>query len=231
MQFTVGNVGLQLETKGDEDGGYTRAFGLCMATSFLVAPWWGTACDRFGFPRVFAAINAAALLVPALLLLPSLEAQALMCFVYSTARVGLWASFFSFTGATFGFRNYGKLAGGGLMVQSCFCLLQDPLLRLTLAIHDRHSSWSKRASALSDDTAPSASLDHLVAQAAPTGPRSAACVFFQPPGTSSWRTRSSSPSPPPSSAPSSRSTGAAKRPCECRTESQIKKAPPTGTKP
>ena len=33
------------------------------------------------------------------------------------------------------------------------------------------SRWSKMASTLSDDTAPSASLDHLEAQAAPTHPR------------------------------------------------------------
>ena len=33
-----------------------------------------------------------------------------------------------------------------------------------------HASWFKMASTLSDDTAPSASLDHLEAQAAPTHP-------------------------------------------------------------
>lgn len=35
-------------------------------------------------------------------------------------------------GATFGFRNYGKLAGGGLLLSSCFSTLQYPLLDLTL---------------------------------------------------------------------------------------------------
>ena len=98
---------------------------------------WGIAFDRYGFPRVFGAINLASLAIPAMLLLPSLSVQYATCAVYATARVGLWASFFSFTGATFGFSNYGKLAGGGLLVQSLFCLLQEPLLRVTLAIADR----------------------------------------------------------------------------------------------
>ena len=133
-QFTVGTIGVQMELLGDDDGSMTRIFSLSLALSFLAAPCIGSAFDRFGFAPVFAVINALLLGVPAMLLVPSLPAQVLTCILYSAGRVGLWASFFSFVGATFGFRHYGKLAGGGLLVQSLFCLLQYPLLSITLAM-------------------------------------------------------------------------------------------------
>ena len=47
--------------------------------------------------------------------------------------------------------------------------LPEAALGSLLAIEPR--SWFKMASTLPDDTAPSASLDHLEAQAAPTRPR------------------------------------------------------------
>ena len=94
----------------------------------------GTAFDRFGFAPVLAGINTLLLGVPAILLVDSQRAQILTCLLYASGRVGLWASFFAFTGATFGFRHYGKLAGGGLMAQSIVCLLMYPLLAATLAL-------------------------------------------------------------------------------------------------
>ena len=48
----------------------------------------------------------------------------------------------------------------------------DLMLRSVRSL--QHASWFKTASTLSDDTAPSASLDHLEAQAAPTHPRAKA---------------------------------------------------------
>ena len=44
----------------------------------------------------------------------------------------------------------------------------------------KQPSWFKMASTLPDDTAPSASLDHLEAQAAPTSPQSAARASWKP---------------------------------------------------
>jgi hypothetical protein len=131
-QFTVGTIGLQMENKGDADGAATRGFSLALALSFLATPLIGTAFDRLGFTLVFALVNTLLLGVPATLLFTSLRAQVLTCVLYSAGRVGLWASFFAFMGATFGFRNYGKLAGGGLMVQACVSLLQYPLLAISL---------------------------------------------------------------------------------------------------
>mmetsp|Transcript_26092 Transcript_26092/g.66249 ORF Transcript_26092/g.66249 Transcript_26092/m.66249 type:complete len:292 (+) Transcript_26092:246-1121(+) len=133
-QFTVGTIGFQLELKGDT-GEVTRVFSLALALSFLAAPFIGMAFDCFGFPRVFAAVNLLLLGVPAALLFHSLDAQYAACLLYSAGRVGLWASFFSFIGSTFGFKHYGKLAGGGLLVQSLFCLLQYPLLAVILSLN------------------------------------------------------------------------------------------------
>jgi hypothetical protein len=157
-QFTVSTVGLQFELKRDAEaaaaaaaasgalGGMgeissgaavneiTRVFSLCQTLSFLVTPAIGTAFDRLGFVPSFVGINTLNLLVPVMLLLPSLSAQFFTCFVYAAGRVGLWSSFFAYTGATFGFKHYGKMAGGGLLVQSLICLLVYPLLAATLAL-------------------------------------------------------------------------------------------------
>ena len=157
-QFTVSTVGLQFELKRDADaaaaaaaasgalGGLdeassgtsvdhiTRVFSLCQTLSFLVTPAIGSAFDRLGFAPSFFGINTLNLLVPVMLLLPSLDVQFFTCFVYAAGRVGLWSSFFAFTGATFGFKHYGKMAGGGLLVQSLICLLVYPLLAATLAL-------------------------------------------------------------------------------------------------
>ena len=138
-QFTVGTIGLQLEAKGDADGAVTRLFSLVLALTFLATPFIGTAIDRLGFVPVFAAVNSLLLMVPSLLLLPRtapLGAQLATCFVYAVGRVGQWLSYFAFVGSTFGFRHYGKLAGGGLMVQAMVSLLQYPLLALTLGAFD-----------------------------------------------------------------------------------------------
>lgn len=159
-QFTVSTVGLQFELKRDADAAaaaaaaaasgalegldeassgtsvdhITRVFSLCQTLSFLVTPAIGSAFDRLGFAPSFFGINTLNLLVPVMLLLPSLDVQFFTCFVYAAGRVGLWSSFFAFTGATFGFKHYGKMAGGGLLVQSLICLLVYPLLAATLAL-------------------------------------------------------------------------------------------------
>eukprot|EP00966_Prymnesium_polylepis_P151147 3491943-Prymnesium_polylepis.1 len=131
-QFTVQSIGVQLEAKGDSDGAVTRLFSLALALSFLATPFIGTMFDRIGFTRVFAVVNTLLIGVPVTLLFDSLRAQYLTCIFYSVGRVGQWASFFAFMGATFGFSNYGKLVGGGLMFQACVSLLQYPLLAITV---------------------------------------------------------------------------------------------------
>merc|ERR1719456_1885365 len=60
----------------------------------------------------------------------------LACVLYTMSRVSLWANYFSFIGGIFGFKNYGKLAGGGLFVSSCLSLLQYLFLELTIRVFD-----------------------------------------------------------------------------------------------
>ena len=135
-QFTVASIGAQLELKGDASGDGVRFFSSVLALTFVATPFIGHAFDRLGFPRVMVAVNSANLLVPALLLSDSLELQHVTSVVYGLGRVSQWATFFAFTGATFGFANFGKLAGLGLLLQSSISLVQYPLLSLTFGPMD-----------------------------------------------------------------------------------------------
>ena len=62
-----------------------------------------------------------------------------------------------------------KQSIGGRYIDIFSCSQNELQARLAGGLE--RGSWFKMASTLSDDTAPSASLDHLEAQAAPTQPR------------------------------------------------------------
>merc|ERR1711985_165297 len=81
---------------------------------------------------ILVILNGALLCSCACLLAPWHGLQFVTALLYTIGRVGIWATFFSFDGSLFGFHNYGKLAGGGLFVASCFSLWQYLLLELTL---------------------------------------------------------------------------------------------------
>ena len=130
-QFLLGNVGTQLDEKGD-DGTARITFSACLSLTILVSPLVGHFIDRFGFVVSFAVINSIFLAISVLLLLPSLAAQYVMAVLNAISRVSLWSCFFSYTGATFSFYHFGKLAGGGLLLAATVSLLQFPLLDLTL---------------------------------------------------------------------------------------------------
>jgi len=130
-QFLLGNVGTQLDEKGD-DGTARITFSACLSLTILVSPLVGHFIDRFGFVVSFAVINSIFLAISILLLLPSLAAQYVMAVLNAISRVSLWSCFFSYTGATFSFYHFGKLAGGGLLLAATVSLLQFPLLDLTL---------------------------------------------------------------------------------------------------
>ncbi|EOD18106.1 hypothetical protein EMIHUDRAFT_461330 [Emiliania huxleyi CCMP1516] len=130
-QFLLGNVGTQLDEKGD-DGTARITFSACLSLTILVSPLVGHFIDRFGFAVSFAVINSIFLAISVLLLLPSLAAQYVMAVLNAISRVSLWSCFFSYTGATFSFYHFGKLAGGGLLLAATVSLLQFPLLDLTL---------------------------------------------------------------------------------------------------
>eukprot|EP00927_Polykrikos_kofoidii_P046942 TRINITY_DN41047_c0_g1_i1.p1 TRINITY_DN41047_c0_g1~~TRINITY_DN41047_c0_g1_i1.p1 ORF type:complete len:508 (-),score=60.93 TRINITY_DN41047_c0_g1_i1:33-1556(-) len=130
-QFTVGAVGAQFEQKGD-DGSVTSFFTLLIALSFIFTPFVGMLADRFGFVRIMSVVHILTILMQASLMLPWLGVQYATCVLYSVSRVSLWAIFFSFAGANFGFAHYGKLVGGTLFTVSVVVLLQYPLMALSL---------------------------------------------------------------------------------------------------
>ena len=132
-QFTVMTINTQL-ARMDDDGTMRQTFSTALALSFFATPLVGHLFDRCGFPRIMALVNSLLILTNAVLMSGVLPIQPIACVTYAVGRVGLWASFFAFCGATFGFRNYGKLAGGGLLFASLVALLQYPLLHLSLAV-------------------------------------------------------------------------------------------------
>lgn len=73
----------------------------------------------------------------ALLAVPSLAAANAAGAFYSVGRVCLWALWFAFVAAEFGFGHYGKLAGGGLAVGAVVSLLQ--YAALTAVVGERSS--------------------------------------------------------------------------------------------
>ena len=60
-------------------------------------------------------------------------------------------------------------------------------------VHLQYDTWLKMASTLSDDTAPSASPDHLEAQAAPTHPRAPPEHLGSSPGLTGARRQEADP--------------------------------------
>jgi MFS family permease len=126
-QATVGTIGAQLEAKDGtaaEAAAHTRAYSAIFAASALSTPVAGWAIDRFGFVPVMGVVNGMLALCYAVLMLPYLDAQPVAYLCYSVGRVCLWALFFAYNAATFGFRHYGKLAGGGLAFGASLSLLQ-----------------------------------------------------------------------------------------------------------
>mmetsp|Transcript_23947 Transcript_23947/g.80444 ORF Transcript_23947/g.80444 Transcript_23947/m.80444 type:complete len:459 (-) Transcript_23947:57-1433(-) len=135
-QFTAGTVGQQLELKGDDDGTMTRVYAAVFSTSAASTPFFGAAVDRYGTVRVVTVVNTLLVVANAVLMVPNLAVQPIAFLCYGIGRVCLWASFFSFVGAQFGFAHYGVLAGGGLAFAACVSLLQYPALQLTLEVFD-----------------------------------------------------------------------------------------------
>mmetsp|Transcript_4972 Transcript_4972/g.15842 ORF Transcript_4972/g.15842 Transcript_4972/m.15842 type:complete len:693 (-) Transcript_4972:301-2379(-) len=150
-QFTVGSIGIQLELKGDDTHSATSFFGTALSLAFIVAPLVGAAIDFFGFSIVMTVVTVELILTDALLLFPSLSIAYPMSIIYAAGRVSLWATFFSYCGAVFGFVHYGKIVGLLMMLASSFSLLQYPLLDLAISKNDASLSNSS-----SDFTMPNA---------------------------------------------------------------------------
>jgi len=139
-QFTIGSIGTQFEIKGDS-GDLSRAFNLVFSLSWTITPLVGLMIDRFGYPCMLMIMNTVMLCSSACLLSPWRGLQYATAIFYTIGRVSIWATFFSFNGSVFGFKNYGKLVGGGLFVASCFSLLQYPILEVTLGTLDNEFAY------------------------------------------------------------------------------------------
>lgn len=93
---------------GDDDRSVTSFFGTALSLAFVVAPCVGAAIDVFGFGIVMAINTLALLLTNVLLLFSPLAVAYPASLIYSAGRVSLWATFFSYCGAVFGFVHYGE---------------------------------------------------------------------------------------------------------------------------
>jgi len=131
-QFLVGTVGTQFELMGDGSDTMTRIFSLCFSLSWTTTPFIGHIIDRLGVPTALALMNTLLLCCPMLLMSKLLALQPVLSVIYALARVSIGSVYFSFMGSVFGFANFGKLAGFGLLVASCLSLLQYVLLTVTL---------------------------------------------------------------------------------------------------
>lgn len=134
-QYFVLSIGYQLELRGDSDGAYMRIFIMIYALGAPISPLFGMFADNFGL-GVSHALSASFLATAfGCLALPyswpiSLQIIGFVC--YSIGRLSIWGMFFSNVGRRFGYKNYGWLAGLGLLVSAVVNLLQYPLFTLAL---------------------------------------------------------------------------------------------------
>mmetsp|Transcript_3036 Transcript_3036/g.4604 ORF Transcript_3036/g.4604 Transcript_3036/m.4604 type:complete len:554 (-) Transcript_3036:470-2131(-) len=129
LQYYVGSIGFQLEGKGDDDGFYTSLFSVVYASSAVIAPAGGYLADTAGLGKtqgISTILLAASFLV--LALDTHLYIQSIGLFLYACARMFVYGMYFSNLGKRFGFKNYGTLAGSGLLISAIVSLLQYPLI-------------------------------------------------------------------------------------------------------
>jgi len=131
-QFSLQSLGVQFQLMGFDSAELVLIFNVVFSFAWAVTPLIGHAIDTCGTVRVLIFTNTLLLCCPLCLMSQLYSMQLVFAFAYSISRVSVWASFFSYLGAVFGFSNYGKLAGGGQLFAACVSLLQMPLLRLTL---------------------------------------------------------------------------------------------------
>jgi hypothetical protein len=97
---------------GDDDRSVTSFFGTALSLAFIVAPCVGAAIDVVGFGLVMTIITLALIVTNSLLLFTPLGVAYPASLIYASGRVSLWATFFSYVGAVFGFVHYGECSVG-----------------------------------------------------------------------------------------------------------------------
>jgi len=133
IQFYVATVEIQLEIRGDEDHFYTQLFNLLFSLGGLATPLSGYLLDVHGFYATFGLCSVCFIIGSLVnLISDSLELQIVVFVAMTLARFLLFASFFSYVPATFGFGTFGTILGAISVSAALVGLLQTALTTLTM---------------------------------------------------------------------------------------------------
>jgi len=135
LQYYVAILGYRMEELGDAEGRYADLFAYVFAGAAVTAPLAGYLADEHGLGVAQGLASLTVSLPFALLALGEhlpLRWQVAGLVAYGIGRMSVFGLFFTNCGTRFGYRNYGTLAGLGLLVSALVSLLQYPLLRWTV---------------------------------------------------------------------------------------------------
>jgi LAT3 family solute carrier family 43 protein 3 len=130
LQYYVGSIVFQLETKGDDDGMYTNLFTIIYSAVAVVAPLGGYMSDivGLGLTQGLATVTTGASFFILASDAISLNGQVAGLVCYGVGRMFIFSMFFSNVERRFGYTNFGTLSGIGLLVSALASLLQYPII-------------------------------------------------------------------------------------------------------
>ena len=136
MTFYVSNSREILNLLGDGATGNTFVvvFNMLSAFGIVFTPLTARLLSRMGLVFTMYVVVGSSILYGVLTFVPSLEAQVLTFMVWSFARFTLWAAYFSFLPAAFGFRTFGRINGIISVASAVVNLLNYPLTALSLSL-------------------------------------------------------------------------------------------------
>jgi len=138
VQYYVATVEVQLEEKGDDDHTYTKIFNLMFSLGGLATPLAGYLMDVHGFHASFGVCVVCLCIACGVGLCESLEAQIVTFLFITLARFLLFASFFSYVPANFGFKTFGTVLGIISVGAAVVGLLQTLLTQLSIKTWDKN---------------------------------------------------------------------------------------------
>eukprot|EP00753_Platysulcus_tardus_P014429 PLAT4365.1.p1 GENE.PLAT4365.1~~PLAT4365.1.p1 ORF type:complete len:489 (-),score=147.85 PLAT4365.1:1246-2712(-) len=146
----MGSVNLLLARKSSDTAAaqsYASIFNVCASLSFLWIPLAGSLVRR-GFAKMLTVTTALAVAYGLLTALPSLPSQLLGFFCWSAARQTLFAYFYAYLGAAFGFGRVGTLNGVASLFIAAAQTLQQPLFVWTETALRGNVVWSQQLQSL-----------------------------------------------------------------------------------